>query len=108
MARPFKEEEYTARRNAILDVAQRLIYTRGYEQMSVQDITNELQMSKGGFFHYFASKQTLLESLIERMLNELARLVTPITDEAHLPALEKLQRFFTSTARWETDQKPLI
>ena len=47
MARIVKEEAYTGKRNVILDVAQRLIYTKGYEQMTIQDILAELQISKG-------------------------------------------------------------
>ncbi|HXZ05870.1 MAG TPA: TetR family transcriptional regulator, partial [Ktedonobacteraceae bacterium] len=47
MARIVKEKEFAGKRNEILDVAQRLIYTRGYEQMTVQDILEELEISKG-------------------------------------------------------------
>jgi AcrR family transcriptional regulator len=34
MARTLKEEEYLARRNEILAAARRLVYTKGYEQMT--------------------------------------------------------------------------
>lgn len=88
MARIVKEQEYAARRNAILDVAQRLVYTKGYEQMAIQDILDELEISKGAFFHYFNSKQMLLEAIIERMRDEVAQIITPIVHDPHLPALE--------------------
>ncbi len=61
MARIVKEEEYAGKRNAILDVAQRLIYTKGYEQMTIQGMLDDLQISKGAFYHYFDSKQAVLE-----------------------------------------------
>ena len=67
MARILKEEEYTVKRNEILDVAQRLIYTKGYEQMTIQDMLDDLQISKGAFYHYFDSKQAVLEALVERI-----------------------------------------
>ena len=51
MARTVKA--HAVRRNEILDVAQRLIYTKGYEQMTIQDILDGLQISKGAFYHYF-------------------------------------------------------
>ena len=70
MARIVKEQAYAEKRNEILDVAQRLVYTKGYEQMTIQDILDDLQISKGAFYHYFDSKQALLEALIERMLQE--------------------------------------
>lgn len=43
MPRVVKEEDYAARRKEILDVAQQLVYTKGYEQMSVQNILDALE-----------------------------------------------------------------
>src|SRR6266571_3113784 len=105
MARIVKEKEYAVRRNAILDVAQRLVYTKGYEQMTIQDILDDLQISKGAFYHYFDSKQALLEALIERMLDQGIQLILPIVQNPHLPALEKLQSYFATIVRWRTAQK---
>ena len=44
----------------ILQTASELFLTKGYEKTSVQDILDALQLSKGGFYHYFESKQALL------------------------------------------------
>ncbi|MBV9232020.1 MAG: TetR/AcrR family transcriptional regulator [Chloroflexi bacterium] len=108
MARTVKEQEYAEKRNAILDVTQRLVYTKGYEQMTIQDILDDLQISKGAFYHYFDSKQALLEALIERMQQEVEHLLTPIAHDPHLPALEKLQRTFAALAHWKTAQKAFL
>jgi AcrR family transcriptional regulator len=105
MARIVKEEAYAVKRNEILDVAQRLVYTRGYEQMTIQDMLDELQISKGAFYHYFDSKQALLEVLIERMLNEGIQLILPIVQNPDLSAVEKLQSYFGTIARWRTSRK---
>lgn len=48
MARIVKEKAYAVKRNEILEAAQRLVYTKGYEQMTIQDILDSLQISKGG------------------------------------------------------------
>jgi AcrR family transcriptional regulator len=103
MARIVKE--HAVRRSEILDVAQRLIYTKGYEQMTIQDMLDNLQISKGAFYHYFDSKQALLEAIIERMQKEVEHLLLPIVQDPVLPALEKLQRFFDTLNRWKTAQK---
>jgi AcrR family transcriptional regulator len=103
MARIVKE--HTVRRNEILDVALQLVYTKGYEQMTIQDILDDLQISKGAFYHYFDSKQALLEALIERMLEQGIQLILPIVQDPHLPALEKLQSYFATIVRWRTAQK---
>jgi AcrR family transcriptional regulator len=108
MARTVKEEEYAVKRKEIIAAAQRLIYTKGYEQMSIQDILNELQISKGAFYHYFDSKQTLLEALIEEMRIEAEPVIMPIINDPDLPALDKLHRFFDTAARWKTARKNYI
>jgi len=109
MARIVKEEEYAARRNEILDVAQRLVYTKGYEQMTIQDILDDLHISKGAFYHYFDSKGAVLEALVERMVVvEVIPLLTPIVQDAHLTALEKLNRYFDTALRWKTAKKTFM
>lgn len=108
MARSVNEKEYALRRNAILDVTQRLVYTKGYEQMAIQDILDELQISKGAFYHYFDSKPDLLEALIERMQQEMLQLVIPIVQDPQLGALPKLQRFFDVAVRWKTARQTFM
>ncbi|EFH85228.1 TetR/AcrR family transcriptional regulator [Ktedonobacter racemifer] len=105
MARIVKE--HAVRRNEILDVAQRLVYTKGYEQMAIQDILNELQIAKGTVYHYFDSKQALLEALIERMQGEVEQLLLPLVHDPALSALDKLQRFFATINQQNSAQKSL-
>jgi len=102
---PKTAKEAPARRGEILDVAQRLIYTKGYEQMTIQDIIGALQISKGAFYHYFDSKSSLLEALVARMEDQVEAILAPIASDPQLSALEKFQRFLDTTARWKTAQK---
>ncbi len=105
MPRVVKEDDYAARRNEILNVARKLVYTKGYEQMSIQDILDELKMSKGAFYHYFDSKFALLEALIDRMGDDAEATIFPLLDDPTLPALEKLCRYFSSAVQWKAAQK---
>ncbi len=106
MARIVKE--HAVRRNEILDVAQRLVYTKGYEQMAIQDILDALSIAKGTFYHYFVSKQALLEALIERMIDEAELLLNPIVNDPHLSALEKFQQFFATGSHWRTERMTFL
>jgi AcrR family transcriptional regulator len=108
MPRITRGKEYAVRRNEILDAALRLVYTKGYEQMTIQDILNELGISKGAFYHYFDSKGALLEALIERMIDEGTVILQPIIDDPGLPALEKLERYFAAAGSWKIKQKDFI
>ena len=52
----------TARPDAktrLLDAAMHLIRARGYSATTVDDICREARLTKGAFFHYFASKEDL-------------------------------------------------
>ncbi len=106
MPRIVKEPDQ--RRNEILDVAQTLIYTKGYEQMSIQDILDRLQISKGAFYHYFDSKQSLLDDLIDRLMEDAERVIGPISADPTLPALEKMKRVFNTAASWKVGKKEFM
>lgn len=54
------------RRAQILDAAEQLFFEQGYDRTSVQDILDALQMSKGGFYHYFDAKDSVLRAVSER------------------------------------------
>ena len=54
------------KRAQILDAAEKLFFERGYDHTSVQDILDALQMSKGGFYHYFDAKDSVLRAVSER------------------------------------------
>lgn len=108
MPRIVNEVEYAEKRNEILDVAQRLIYSEGYQQMTIQEILDALQISKGAFYHYFSSKQALLEAMIERMMADIEQVLDPIVLDPDLPALEKLQTFFSSISQFKTARKDYL
>ncbi|MGI5837409.1 MAG: TetR/AcrR family transcriptional regulator [Chloroflexota bacterium] len=108
MARVVNEKEYAAKRNEILDVAQRLVQIKGYEQMSIQDILDELHISKGAFYHYYSSKQAVLEALTNRMVEDVEQIIIPIVYDPQLTALEKLQLYFDVIVRWKTERKPFV
>jgi AcrR family transcriptional regulator len=105
MARTLDLEAHLLRREAFTDAAQRLIQTRGYEQFSLQDVIDEVGASKGAFYHYFGSKETLLEAVIERMTDAALEVMTPIANDRELTAIAKLQLMFTTLAAWKGERK---
>src|SRR6266498_403138 len=109
MARIVKEEEYLARRNEILDAALRLVYSKGYDKMTIQDILDQLHISKGAFYHYFDSKVAVLEAVIERMATEQVKpMFLSIVQDPQLPALEKLHQYFYMSTNWKTSNKAFL
>jgi AcrR family transcriptional regulator len=108
MARTVNATLHTVRRDAFLDVAQRLVETKGYEEMSVQDVLDELDASKGAFYHYFDSKPALLEAVVERFADGAMANLAPILRDPNLPALKKLERVFAGIAGWKAQRKELV
>ena len=54
------------KRQELLNAAEKLFCEKGYEGTSVQDILNVAEMSKGGFYHHFASKEDVIKALCAR------------------------------------------
>jgi AcrR family transcriptional regulator len=108
MPRTIDPEAHALRRDAFVEVAQRLIATKGYEHLSVQDVIAELGASKGAFYHYFASKEALLAAVIETMVDGATVVAGPIAADPGLDALEKLKRLFGAISSWKGERKDLI
>lgn len=63
------------RKEAILKTAEKLFFEKGFAETSVQDILDALSISKGGFYHYFDSKNALLEEICrERSARDIERI----------------------------------
>ncbi|MCB0912787.1 MAG: TetR/AcrR family transcriptional regulator [Propionibacteriaceae bacterium] len=59
------------RREELLDVALELCRTYGFESMNVEQVTRAAGVAKGTFYHYFASKDAMLEQLVRRFGDDL-------------------------------------
>jgi AcrR family transcriptional regulator len=108
MARTLDPVAHALRRDAFVDAAQRLIQAKGYEQVSIQDVLDETDTSRGAFYHYFDSKEALLQAVVERMVDAATAALAPIADDPRLPALEKLQRTFIGLADWKMERRELL
>jgi TetR/AcrR family transcriptional repressor of nem operon len=59
MARPFKDSRQKPAKEKLLDAALTLIRTKGYSSTTVDDLCEAAGVTKGTFFYYFESKETL-------------------------------------------------
>ena len=107
MARVVDAAAHALRRDAFVEAAQRLVHTKGYEQMSLQDVLDETDASRGAFYHYFDSKGALLEALVERMVDDVTETLVPVAADPGLPALQKLEGVFGGIARWKAENMDL-
>jgi AcrR family transcriptional regulator len=85
------------RRGELLDCAQRLFLMRGYDNASLNDVIAEAGVSKGAFYHYFASKEALLEALAERLAQQALAEVRGVLEDRSRDALARLNAFLART-----------
>lgn len=108
MARTLDPEAHAIRRDAFIDVVERMIQAKGYDKVSIQDVLDDLGASKGAFYHYFDSKAALLEAMVERMVDVGVARFAPHIMESDGPAIEKFESFFGDLAQYKAEHKDLI
>jgi AcrR family transcriptional regulator len=91
MPRVVKHPE--VRREELLNCAQALFLERGYDNASLNEVIAVAGVSKGAFYHYFSSKETLLEALAERFAQQALARIQDVLDDPGLNALERLNVF---------------
>src|SRR5690348_4014696 len=108
MARTLNPEVHTVKREAFVDAATRLMQIKGYEQMSIQDLLDELNASRGAFYHYFDSKRELLGAMVDRIAGQALAALAPAVEDPELAAIPKLEAFFGGIAQYKTERKALM
>jgi AcrR family transcriptional regulator len=86
--RTVKEGE--VRRREILVAARELFIKKGYEQTSVNDILKIVDIAKGTFYYYFASKEEVLEAIILDIVEEGARRAEKILKDKSIPLVNRI------------------
>jgi len=81
-----RTDDTTAKHQAILETAARLICKQGYEGTSIQEIADACGLTKAGLYHHIESKEQLLIEIMnygmdvfeERVLSEVEHIPDPV------------------------------
>ncbi|WEX75678.1 TetR/AcrR family transcriptional regulator [Sinorhizobium numidicum] len=92
----------------LLDCAQRLFFANGYDNTTVNDIIREAGVSKGAFYHYFASKESLLEALAARLARDSLAELQPVLDDPSLDAVDRLNALMAGSRRLNVELAPQL
>ncbi len=84
------------RKRDILDTAMRLFVERGYEAVSMRDISREAGITPGLCYHYFDSKQKLFAAALAAYAEECCRDYIRVLDDASISLDEKIERLFAA------------
>lgn len=83
-------KEAEERKNEILDVAEHLFVTKGFDNTSTNDILREIGIARGTLYYHFKSKTDILDAMIERISKQLIERATDIFNKKDIPVLQRL------------------
>lgn len=92
----------------IYQVIARLFAYRGYHSTSMREIARELGMNQSSLYHYFASKQDILFTLMNDAMDDVLAILEEISSTDLLPEdrLNRVLSFYTQY--YAGDQERLI
>lgn len=86
-----KNPEQTQER--IVDASIKLFIEKGYEQTTIQDILHALNLSKGGLYHHFKSKEEILDAVKQKRIQYAADMLHDLINHTKAPnAKEKMKK----------------
>jgi TetR/AcrR family transcriptional regulator, cholesterol catabolism regulator len=84
--RPALRDRYDRRQQRVVLQAAKVFAERGYDQTSIQDLAQSLGLAAGGLYHYIGSKERLLISICDQLMEPLLEGATALVAEEAPPA----------------------
>ncbi|HLK26359.1 MAG TPA: TetR/AcrR family transcriptional regulator [Caulobacteraceae bacterium] len=91
------------RRAELIDCAQGLFLSKGYERTTINDVIDATGLSKGAFYHHFRAKEDLLEAIAERFARQAMTLVQAVADDPSLDPLRRLNGLLAMSREWKEE-----
>lgn len=95
--------EHRRRKAELLDAAWVLFGQNGYDATTVNAIIERAGVSKGTFYHYFKSKEDLLDAIACKIVEISMAEIEKGLNGRTMDAREKLTRFFSIAMKWKSD-----
>ena len=86
----------------ILKTALKLFVEKGFAEVSISDLIQEVGIAKGGFYHHFKSKDQLINDIIEKVIFPYLEDIIKCIDECQGSTKEKLHNVFEKNSQTET------
>lgn len=92
----FREKVLRAREDAIVASVNRLLATKGFDLMTVDEVAADVGIAKASLYKHFASKEALAAAAMVRVLNIALQRAAELQADASLDAFDKLK----AITRW--------
>lgn len=91
-----RERRKEETRQRLIEAALSLMQEKPFDQISVEEITERVDVAKGTFFNYFPSKEHLLLAYLQEMVEEVYEFLEslhPETAESQWEVMRQVMRF---------------
>lgn len=78
------------RRKEILDAAEVLFASKGYDNTTMNDILEKVEIAKGTLYYHFKSKEDILDAMIERISDEMHEKAEKVVNDTEKTVLERV------------------
>ncbi len=96
MARPRRHDL----RSKLIDAAWELFASSGYDETTIERIIDRVHVSKGAFYHYFSTKEEVLDAVLDQMMAKGMETTLPSMERTSITAGERLNAFLSATRNW--------
>lgn len=83
-----KQREKAQRRKDILRAAEKLFFSRGYDNVSMDEIANEAELNKATLYFYFKDKESLYFAVVNRGIKILRAIISEEEKRAQASGLK--------------------
>ena len=87
-----KEREKELRSESIIDAAERIFFSKGFEHATMNDVAEEAELSKGALYLYFHSKNELCMAILQRSLHILKEIFEILQNDNNYSGIEKISK----------------
>ena len=102
-----RERKKQKLREAIYSTAIKLFSRKGFDKVTIKDITNKVDISKATFFNYFPSKEAILPHFLSQRLDEVKNQLAEETKQS-MSAVKKLQHLIVLISKMVADNELLL
>ncbi|HYK89975.1 MAG TPA: helix-turn-helix domain-containing protein [Acidobacteriota bacterium] len=88
-------------KSEFIDAAWQLFASLGYDATTIEKILKRVGVSKGAFYHYFSSKEEILDAVVDQMLDRsLVDIKRVLESGDQHTAIDSLNSFLEASRRW--------
>ncbi|MBO1306854.1 TetR/AcrR family transcriptional regulator [Enterococcus sp. 669A] len=65
------QKNFAPRKDELVQIALDIFLEKGYERTKISDLQKAFGLTKGGMYHYFSSKEEILDEVIDKGISEI-------------------------------------